>query len=240
MTRHGRKFQKLDINLFYPVTLPGVSYVLGFAATDGCVHDRKDVKKGSCLKFGIQERDVELLESIKHVLGIDNNIRYYHKTKCAMLEIYHPEIVTFLKKYNITSKKSLTLEFPTKLDKKLYSHFMRGVWDGDGSVSTSDDKGYLHQDVELVSASSMFLMRCANVLMDNNIGYSFSYDNKRSQNILYRMRIRRGSFQSFYDYLYKDANIYLPRKKEKFEEILKYRDKSFEISSPKTVDALFN
>jgi hypothetical protein len=249
----GRKYKEINLEMFSTVVSPNVAYVLGFIATDGCLNE-KNKSTGENLQIVVQERDSIILEKIRDVFCVDNAIYARIDNKghsSARIRVYHSNLISCLSHYNITPRKSLTLRYPLNLKKELHRHFIRGVFDGDGYAGIYGKSTNLTQKVEICSASLKFLMILSNKLTDGNIQFKFRIqeaggrgigDEKYSPRLhpIGRLQICRGSFHNFYDYLYKDANIYLPRKKQKFEQILKYRDKSFEISSSKTVDALFN
>jgi intein-encoded DNA endonuclease-like protein len=115
--------------------------------------------------------------------------------------------------------KSLILKFPTEeqVPEKFLSHFIRGFFDGDGSVT----KNKIHAvDISFCSVET-FLIPLSNFLKSKlNINISKFY--KRYKHKL----ISAGSIfiyqrydnPIFYNYIYKDAGkFYIKRKKEKFE-----------------------
>jgi hypothetical protein len=130
-------------------------------------------------------------------------------------------IITDLKKLGVTPKKSLIIKFPTnnQVPKELLNHFVRGVFDGDGSVfnyeRTINNKKYLECGVS-ITASNFFIdglyrnLKYGNIYRINNgKNSSLSFKNKKEiKNIL--------------DYIYDDATIFLKRKYEKSRIILEH------------------
>ena len=51
------------------------------------------------------------------------------------LDIYSKHMSDSLAKLGCIERKSLILEWPEWLEENLYSHFIRGYFDGDGSIS---------------------------------------------------------------------------------------------------------
>lgn len=104
-----------------------MAYVLGLMLTDGCVsQDRHTVT--------LAMNDREILEKLKVVMQTDIPVvQSKHQPKLHIFRITRSQIVRDLIGLGVTPRKSLTVEFPPIPDKHL-SHFIRGVFDGDGSV----------------------------------------------------------------------------------------------------------
>ena len=66
-------------------------------------------------------------KSNKHDFGYSYENQYQFRT-------HNKRIIEVLTKLGVVPKKSLILEFPTWLHPSTYSHFIRGVFDGDGSL----------------------------------------------------------------------------------------------------------
>lgn len=120
-------------------------------------------------------------------------------------------------------KKSLILKFP-KLRDDLIHHFIRGYFDGDGTVGiykylSKSDSVTLRSGIS--SGSEAFL----NTLLQHlpvKHKVIHKYD-------LYTFNLSVKDSIAFYDYLYKDATVYLDRKKLKFEEFKQRRSETIII-----------
>ena len=117
--------------------------------------------------------------------------------------------------------KSLILTWPEYLDNKLQSHFLRGYFDGDGSLYSKkpNKTNYVNYGWQITSTDkfclkvkeiieSKLLIHCSKSLScpkTNQITTTLSIGgNKQVLKIL--------------NWLYKDATIYLPRKYNKYIE----------------------
>lgn len=125
---------KYQINTnFFKSWSPKMAWVLGLIYSDGCLVD--DLNHHS---FIISQNYKNLLETANRAMESNHRIyirashdykTYYHYS----LRIWQPQMVEDLKKFGLTPKKSLTVEFPA-VPKEYLSHFLRGVFDGDGCV----------------------------------------------------------------------------------------------------------
>lgn len=123
----------LDINYFKEINTSNKAYILGFIYADGC-----NTRKG--LQIGISEEDIEVLNFIKQEVNISTPLRFIPKAKntwknkwelvCSSVELSNQ--LTLL---GSPPAKSLILKFPHFLNNDLLPHFIRGFFDGDGSIS---------------------------------------------------------------------------------------------------------
>lgn len=111
-----------------------MAYVLGYIATDGCVSEER------VLRFGLAIKDESLLYKIKEIMGFSgpvlrriiraNNKEY----ESSYMNIYNREIVKDLKELGIVQNKTFALGRFDFIPKEYELDFVRGVFDGDGSV----------------------------------------------------------------------------------------------------------
>lgn len=92
---------------------------------------------------------------------------------------------------------------------------VRGLFDGDGSAT---------KQVKITSASKTLVSELCNFLKKYNIIYYIK--EKQSKHICYDIIIK--SRLHFYYYLYKNAEIFLERKKHKFEHLIRNDKKKIE------------
>ncbi len=137
------RFGDWKINkLFFKIWTPRMAYVLGFICADGCLYNY-------CLS--ISQKSPEILEKIKILMSCDKPLT---KTKKGMyiFAFYDKEMYEDLLKLGLTPRKSLTLKFPN-VPAECVRHFIRGCWDGDGSISLT---GNLFCEGNIFSAKENF------------------------------------------------------------------------------------
>lgn len=126
----------LNTNIFSEMTNRS-AYWLGLIASDGNISDL-DKEKVYKIVLSLQKEDIYLLEKFKEDLNSENKISI--RNNQAYFKINNEKIYKDLLYYNITPKKSLTLKFPNNLEDKYIRHFVRGIFDGDGSIYFDKNK----------------------------------------------------------------------------------------------------
>ena len=205
----SRKKYFCNINYFKNEN-PRMAYVLGFLAADGSVSLKENV-----LKITLSQKDRELLEQIKKELEYTGEIKDAITSKgfdISTLRITCREYKQDLQKYNIVPQKTYTFSFPTILNEKYWIDFIRGYWDGDGTICTSGKEairaslcGYKKDFLEFVLSYLEKKYQIPKVaIRQRNNTYYFQYSNN-STILLYKA-------------LYYENNVMcMKRKKEKFD-----------------------
>ena len=198
---------------FFKVWSKEMAYVLGFIYADVFIRRRKS---SSELKIKIKDR--KLLEKINNALKSDYPIKSEITSTGVIysLLICRNEVVEDLYKLGVTSKKSLTIQFPNIPSAYLF-HFIRGYFDGDGNTGIVKNS----LTIEFTSGSKKFLKKLKHVLEMYKVDCSL-YESKR-KNISYSLKILAKGRKIFFVLLYKNATIFLERKyiilKHYFENI---------------------
>jgi LAGLIDADG DNA endonuclease family protein len=144
---------------FFDTWSPAMAYVLGLLATDGCltppkIHPRTGYQAAG--NVSLTQRDTEVLEKVQQLMG--GTSRTYARSGTAggtvhMTRIGGPRTYERLVQLGLTPRKSRTLRFPD-VPVELRRHFVRGCWDGDGSIFVERGSGRLK--ASFVTASKEF------------------------------------------------------------------------------------
>jgi len=135
-----RKYN-VDDDFFENINNEYNAYVLGFIYADGCVHSERNT-----FSISLQNKDENILTKMKHCMNSNNPIlkhksryseKYKYIEKCK-LSITSKKIIDDLKFIGCVNNKSNNLIFPTKIENEHIRHFMRGYFDGDGTVFVSN------------------------------------------------------------------------------------------------------
>lgn len=148
-TRRNRKHY-CDFTFFEDINSEEKAYWLGYIAADGNVYSskqRKNYSAGSTLK--IVSKDKEHLQKFKYSIQSDAEIEriinfkgYSNGNAVYRIQIYSNKICEDLIKLGIVPNKSLILK-PPKIKKEFYKDFIRGYFDGDGSIyKTKSNYGF--------------------------------------------------------------------------------------------------
>ena len=205
--------QFFDINEdFFSNWSPEMAYVLGLIITDGCIS-----KTGT---VSLNMNDRELLEKVKETMGSAHKIipskhqkglYYYHFSRKGMIKD--------LEKLCVVPRKSLIVKFPD-VPQAYLPDFIRGVFDGDGSVFFEKRSGFVTLRTNFVSGSKDFiegLEKCLGSLgMPTRTIYRQKTQNAWSYKFVY---CHRDSIKLF-NILYKNAKnkLFLERKYKRFLE----------------------
>lgn len=197
-----------------------MAYILGLLASDGNISN-----KGNKIKIALSATDKEILEKIQKELQSTRPLYEYETSqgyKVVELIFNSEKIKKKLAEYNIVPNKSLTLKPPLKLNEKYIIDYIRGFFDGDGSIAKT---GYQSRGIEfrIVSASKNILQFFETYFYTHyNQSLSHIYLRKKQEGYaqLYDLRYSTNFSKQLYDIMYTPDSLYLKRKKDKYKQLL--------------------
>ncbi|MBL7092223.1 MAG: hypothetical protein ISS24_02355 [Candidatus Omnitrophica bacterium] len=228
-----RRIQRTKGNVvidFFKRWSPEMAYVLGFFAADGGMFINSEGSK--YIQFVSTDR--EILIKIKNLMGSTHKIGIKKRClgtlgwkKCYLIQIGSKEMYNDLLKLGFTPKKDLTLKFP-KVPNEYLSHFVRGYFDGDGSVVTGyylrknrNNAKFFLLRATFTSGSRPFLRELSRRLrLYADIGSN--YLGKKQSNAS-RLAYSTKATVKLFNYMYKgtDKSRYLERKYDKFQKAIR-------------------
>lgn len=135
-------------NIFETIDTPSKAYWLGFLYADGCI-----IKETNTLRLNLSTIDEEHLIKFKNFIGainteikrndkIDNNKIY----EISYFSLSDEKIVDDLINKGCVPNKTYNLSFPSEeiLPNNLIFHFIRGYFDGDGSIYIDSNRNRLY------------------------------------------------------------------------------------------------
>lgn len=214
MNQYTKQFRvdKININLFKNIETEYDAYWLGFLYADGNVSNKENK-----IELSLSMCDYSHIEKFKKYVGLNNKICFREKQQAYRFSFRSYEIKDNLINNGCIPKKSLILQFPDKnqVPDELLRHFMRGYFDGDGCFCNTNccfEASFLGTE-DFING---FLKRGPDIFTKSNYGiYNGSASKKIKKYSVYRHNIKE-----FLNYLYKDANIYLDRKYEHYQNFL--------------------
>lgn len=186
------------------------------------------------LQISISINDIELIYKFMEDIKIDKKIyigtakNKKSVTQYAKLCVGSNKMCEDLIMHGCTQRKTYTLKFPV-IDDFIVRHFIRGYFDGDGSVYFVEryqydkrrDKEYINKRfVCNFQGTYDFLSKLKEIL--ENTGIKCGKIRKGHGNIYCLEFSSMESIKRFYAYIYDCSTIYLNRKHEKFIDISKY------------------
>lgn len=191
-------------------------WLLGWIASDGYVNEKRGFIR-------IQLIDKEIIEKIKILTNTESPITERKRKKYNTiygLDIYSKEMVSDLIKIGIRQNKSLTLKYPNIPEEFKY-HFLRGVFEGDGSIIYSNKNGKITFQLYICSSSVQFIDGIIKNFTDEDFG--LSKEVKENHNPVYRIRLCSKKALKFCESIYKDSEeLKLNRKYNKYIEYKSY------------------
>ena len=206
----------IDVNhCYFDTQNARMAYVLGLLASDGTV--RKDVNE---IKLTLQALDTDFLEHLKNELGYKGAIRTY-TTKLgysnSTLAFTSAHIKQVLATYNIVPNKTYSFQFPAKLERRFWLDFFRGYFDGDGTVCTAGS-GAIR--LSMCSYTSNILEVFINFFFEEYGIPKVNIQTKGEENVNYYFQYSTNATKRFYEILYYPNCLHLPRKFEKFTNLV--------------------
>ena len=222
----SRRKYRINENFFDKIDNQDKAYILGFLYADGCNYKPKQT-----VSMSLQEEDFDILEKIRVCMGNEHPLEYIdysnkhdfgytYKNQYRML-IFSKHMCDSLDNIGMTPNKSLTLEFPM-IDKELYRHFIRGYFDGDGSVYQSFVNENNKPVTLTITSTLLFLEKIKQIISDELGIYAGIYDASNHNGITKVLSMSTEASNIFLDWLYLDANLYMQRK---YDRYMKYVNK---------------
>lgn len=169
-------------------------YWLGWVASDGNISSSNNM-------ISITSKDIDLLNRIKE---LDNEIRIYVKPNGIGVAYFsNPESKKYLQSLGITPKKSLTLEMKCQLN----WDFIRGLFDGDGSVRVRDTI-----EIHITTGSKKLAEQLHFFFQEEGIISTIRLKDRRF-NGCYGVYVSAKSAVLFHEKMYYNTDLFLERKK---------------------------
>jgi len=225
-----------DYHYFDNIDTQDKAYFLGLFYADGYNCQQK-----TYIKLGFAEGDSPLLYKFKeaigatHTIGIrtrenENHQDFYTMTICS------PILCDALAKWGCVQNKTHILEHIPDIDPNLIRHFIRGYYDGDGSVWYTGGRPNIS-----FTGNKPFLLEVQQVLI-HHLGLtetSIYIRHKDRDNEIGDLRYSNGSVKKILEFLYSDCNYFSERKRDNFKELIESDDMNFDTEDSTIPEEVF-
>lgn len=204
-------------NYFNNINTEEKAYFLGLLMADGCVLDSN---KGKVINLGLKLSDKYLIDKFAKAIGFNGKLYIEDKNKKSSRSTFNSSdgfvsirfvskaMFNDLSKYGIIPRKTGKEYISSNIPKEFISHFIRGCFDGDGSAFISS--GYFR--IAYYGSHKI----CQNIL--DIMGFKSKVYDKETVSFF---SIQKKEYvEKFYNYIYKDATIYMHRKRNLFEKFM--------------------
>jgi len=189
-----------------------MAYILGLIVTDGCI------SKTGAVSLCMNEK--ELLDKIKQAMNSEHKITLSKSQKGLYIYKFAREkLVEDLRNLGILPKKSLDIKFPQIPDIYLVD-FIRGIFDGDGSVFFDPRSKNQPIRSKFCSGSKDFIEKLESCLQRSGLPARTIYEQKTKNGIYYMFIYGHKDSKKLFDLLYRNITdeLFLERKHRKFME----------------------
>lgn len=192
------------------------AYIIGFLGADGNISD-----KDNRIDLELFPADFEILEKIRGELELERPIKIY---ECASgyiknkLFFHSAQIKKDLMQYGLVPNKTYSKDyhFPYKLKKEYIIDYIRGLFDGDGSVKMTGNSLTFQID----SSSKEIVLNIQNFLQQHHSIETKITEIKKKNVVLYRLYCYGEKAKAIYQILYTPNSLYLKRKYDKWQELI--------------------
>lgn len=230
--RDRSEYKQYDINekFFDDLNNENTSYWFGFFVGDG--HNNLNNKS---IEIHLHSKDINHLKKFNKALQSNSPIRYKSSTKqesCSSI-ICNKHISQKLYEYGIDNNKSFTADFPDSyLEEKYWPHFIRGVFDADGSIYFKKRMKDHLDPVFAITGTIKLISRIQQILINKLDLNKTCFDSTSENGTVVTLRYQGiKDVLKIRDYLYKDATIYLQRKYDRFFSF-EYQNRGMELLIP--------
>lgn len=232
-TQNKRQY-KIKDDFFNTINTEEKAYILGLLYADGSV----STKGGSSIKITLEIGDKDILEKISNIIygfiklktssvQLESRTAFY-----STLYIYSRKMRDDLIKLGCTPQKAQQIKFPSDIivPINLKWHFIRGYFDGDGCISITNPSKPL---IDFAS-NEIFLKGLIDFVYSsiNNTNFKFNKLQQTRDTNTYSARVTSfASVKIIANKIYENANIYLNRKYNLYQEFLQlYSGKQSKIT----------
>lgn len=202
---------------FFFTQSANLAYLLGFLAADGYVHTNSNE-----IYLGLAVQDKEILEKLQALLG-GRPLKEYATNKGMNMVKWgftSQRVKNELATYGIVPQKTFILIPPDKILKQYRIDFIRGYFDGDGSINLIQGQNLRWQ---IGAANKEILEWIEDELEDLGIPKVTIYTRQPrtdTEHLFYYFQYSTNATKKIYNLLYHDDSLYLARKKQAFDSYL--------------------
>ena len=200
------------------------AYWVGFIAADGCVY--VDEQKRICrLQIVLKMSDADHLRDFQR--GIQTSapviVGFNGQRDVAKITISGSFLVDALAKWGVVPNKSLIIRWPDHLPDALVPAFIRGYFDGNGTIyqrhRRNERTAWTETVCRFVSGSVPFLDSLEQELTKRDILILKRYRNQDTNAHVLPLSGRKENLLAFADMIYQGSTVSLPRKKALFDSL---------------------
>lgn len=225
-TKSKIKNPNLKEDFFQNIDCEEKAYFLGLLIADGNVFIPSDGGRQASISITLDLNDEYMLQKFKDIVNSNTSIGHDGRG-CGQIAVRSNIMAKDLAKYGVVPRKSEYTYLP-EIEDKYMSHLIRGILDGDGSIQAKLNKNnkFLHS-----------ISFCGtHQLMQDISDYCFNKLSLKKKPTIYDYKDRKLSetkiqnindMTKFGNWIYRDANIFLIRKKNIYLDFINHYNITF-------------
>lgn len=197
------KYHKHQITNPFDTITPSKAWVLGLYYSDGCITNNAIL---------LSQKDTEILYKAKDIIGyIQKELKIKRNGNIFNLIIHSVELIKIFNSLGLERRKTRILKFPTWTTEETLSHFVRGCYDGDGSLAIRLSKKRPKYKGALVVSytcgSLSFITSLKNLVAQiTGTEYTIRANTKKNKKPFYMFEVTGKKALKFAHWLYKNSN----------------------------------
>lgn len=220
--QNSKKYNIANESFFEAIDTEEKAYWLGFMYADGYV-----LTKDNTIGLSLSKNDYDHLEKFKKAIGSTHPIKVYRgngytNNDYCRLMLRSDKLKNDLISNGCIENKTSLIKFPNSIPKSLIHHFIRGYFDGDGCLTTYYNKANNSNVVAIKILGTENFLLSINDWCEDCLGYRVkSLYKRKKDSLVFNLEIQgKKRAIPFLELIYKDATIYLDRKKEKYDSLI--------------------
>ena len=207
-----------NYHYFDQIDTPNKAYILGFLYADGCnyMNDKTAVYHW---QIELQRQDADILRAMMAEIEYNGKLRevtHHYKDRddvdSVMFYVCNRHMCEALCRVGVHPYKTYNTAWPEWLPDHLAPHFIRGLLDGDGCI---------HSRGHVSIAGTGNLIDPMRKVIERILGIDTKLDYCNNPGCTVACRINTGNAKRFLDWIYKDADLKLQRKYDRYVSMWK-------------------
>lgn len=215
----------VDDDFFETIDTEAKAYWLGFITADGCICN-------NTVTISLSKKDHQHLEKFLKDINSDYKIRYkktfLEKTNktydMCSVGVKSNKLCKDLKKLGVTSAKTFIVKPCNKIPNHLYHFYFLGLFDGDGSIFNYIEKKTNKEKWQINFCGNLNMVEAFKDFISPKINSSANIRKLKPKDVIYYIYYSGDyKLKQIIDILYKDATVFLDRKKKKADMFLEIK-----------------
>ena len=214
-SENNRRYS-LNEHYFDNIDSPSKAYLLGMLYADGCNHTDH-----YSITLSLQECDKEVVKFMKSEVEYEGPLRIIelkkknpkYQNQCRIC-INDQHMSLQLERLGVVQAKSLIIKFPDFISGELMPHFVRGYFDGDGSINYDEKRQKCHTKI---AGTKEFCDKVSEILTSMNCKHNMVHPKQcKDSNTYVLQTCGNKSSLKLLSWLYDNDEFHMDRKYQKY------------------------